>query len=176
MVPITLTAHAEPGYEFIGWGIDCAPCGTAVSCQVVMDRDRICTAVFRPGPLIPDLRINGSDGPLTLNRNDFLNFQVSLDPGAAAGVPGDYFLWAEIPGACYCYAYPDTWNPCPCVAPVPAYQGALVSLENFPVFETLCTGLTAGPYALHFVVDRQADGILGPEYTDDEVRFEILPY
>ncbi len=121
-----------------------------------------------------DIKVNGSDGPLSLARNDQIHISVSLTTTARRKY-GDYFLWAEIPsGTCYCYAYPEHWVPCSCTTPLPAYQGALVYFSNLflpPVIN--CAELPKGPYRLIFVVDQKRDGIINPRATRDEVAFAI---
>ena len=126
------------------------------------------------GEIVVDVRINGSDGPLTLNAWDTLNLTVSLDPKGVSG-NGDYFLWAEIPdGSCYCYSYPANWFPCSCTSPRPAYQGNLYHLVNFPVYQVLCRELPAGDYIVHFAVDTNLDSVLNTNAAQDNISFTIL--
>jgi len=47
---VILTATPDPGYTFGGWGGDCSPCGTNSECQVPMDRDTNCSAIFTYNP------------------------------------------------------------------------------------------------------------------------------
>jgi hypothetical protein len=46
-VNVSLTATVTTG-TFGGWTGDCLPCGTAVSCSVLMNANRACTATFNP--------------------------------------------------------------------------------------------------------------------------------
>ncbi len=43
---VTLTATADSGSIFAGWGGACSSCGTNTQCQVTMDADKTCTATF----------------------------------------------------------------------------------------------------------------------------------
>jgi len=43
---VTLTAQPDQGSFFSNWGDDCSSCGTNSSCQVLMDMDKGCVAVF----------------------------------------------------------------------------------------------------------------------------------
>ena len=161
---VTLLATPNTKSIFAGWGGDCAPCGMDPICQVVMNTTRTCVLRFdtaSSGWPVPDIRVNGENGPLFLTQSDTLDVRVSLDPGGAHA--GDYFLWARIPdGTCYCYQYPSSWVSCPCPAPIPAYQGPVISLSDLPVVSQGCQGLPPGYYVLYFAVDNSPDGSLDP--------------
>jgi len=126
------------------------------------------------GQMQADVKVNGSDGPVSLTRNDTIQITVSLNPAGSTGT-GDYFLWARIPGGeCYCYDYPGHWFPCFCNNPYPAYQGGLASFRGLFIPPAVsCAGLPAGSYTLYFAVDTEMDGTLSPSATQDEVEFSI---
>lgn len=48
--PLTLTASADSGSVFSGWGGDCAVAGSGISCDVATDASRSVTAMFDPAP------------------------------------------------------------------------------------------------------------------------------
>lgn len=48
---VTLSAEAATGSTFAGWSGDCAPCGSALSCQVITDASKACAAIFSRGAL-----------------------------------------------------------------------------------------------------------------------------
>ncbi|QWK19493.1 MAG: hypothetical protein KNN13_08370 [Hydrogenobacter thermophilus] len=43
---VTLTAAADSGSTFAGWGGDCSSCGSNTVCNVTMDGNKLCTATF----------------------------------------------------------------------------------------------------------------------------------
>jgi hypothetical protein len=43
---VTLTAVADAGSSFTGWSGDCSSCGTNATCQIIMNSDKTCSAVF----------------------------------------------------------------------------------------------------------------------------------
>ena len=78
---VSLTATPDAGTVFVGWGGDCASCGTDSSCQITMDTDMTCTASFNntPGDANGDTNINVQDVICIIN--------VILDTGTASGSP-----------------------------------------------------------------------------------------
>lgn len=118
-----------------------------------------------------DIKVNDSDGPLTLTWLDMLQITVSLDPKESS-LLGDYFLWAEIPGGeTYWFVYPGIWQKSE--SAVAAYQGELVKLDNFIVTTMMCFGLPPGEYAFHFAVDKEMDGLLSPSAAKDNLKLTI---
>ena len=169
--------ETKSGYEFTGWGGDCAVCGKSKTCLIVMDADKICSADFQEKETftpVADVKVNGSDRPITLWIEDVLNISVFYDQATLRGL-GDYFLWVKIPsGECYCYDFPTNWFPCSCFLPEPAYQGELVSFENLVVYTIPAFLLPRGPYQLYFAVDGNMNGFLDPGAAQDQVNFEIV--
>lgn len=53
--PITLTATPDEGAKFEGWGGECASAGTAPTCQIAMNVDRVVTASFSYATLTAEI-------------------------------------------------------------------------------------------------------------------------
>ncbi|MBI2438423.1 MAG: PQQ-like beta-propeller repeat protein [Lentisphaerae bacterium] len=102
----------------------------------------------------PDIKANGSNGPLTIATNAALSIEVSLDGVDQSGVNADWWVAADTPLGWYHYAAGNSWLAGISVS----YQGPLF---NFSSFEILyITGLPLGAYTLYFGVDLITNGSL----------------
>ena len=112
---------------------------------------------------VPNLTVNGSDGPVTVSRGETVTAVVSLDPRAQNGVYGDWWLMADTPFGLFYYTF-DGWMS----RETPAHQGPLFSLGSYHVFTMDVSGLQSGTYTLNFAVDTSEDGAvnLGSLYYD----------
>jgi hypothetical protein len=59
---------------------------------------------------LPDIKANGSDGPLTVTQADNLIIEVALDPGIYTGYPADWWVLADTPFGWYYYDR-VSWKP-----------------------------------------------------------------
>jgi hypothetical protein len=116
--------------------------------------------------VLPDIKANGSDGPVTLSSEDMLTIAVSLDPGAGGGINAEWWV------AAYCdnlgwwsYAYPQGWVE----GITPCLQEPLCTLSSTVVLEAV---LPAGNYTFYFALDDNADGNPDIQWLDD-VQVEI---
>ena len=119
---------------------------------------------------IPDIKANGSDGPVIVSSGTPVSVTVSLDPGDYAGYNADWWVAVSTPfappGDWYTYVYPTGWWPGInlCI------QTPLFALS--PPFEVLYMTLPVGNYTFYFAVD-YPDGIVTAEFLDSlevEVR------
>jgi len=102
---------------------------------------------------IPDIKVNGSDGPITLGQSDILTVSVLLDNNDITE-NADWWLAADTPFGLYFYTF-DGWT----TDWVPAYQGHLFYLDSFEVLKNMpVSRLPAGTYTLYFGVDTVMDG------------------
>ena len=101
---------------------------------------------------IPDIKVNGSDGPITLSQSDTLSITVALNNNGQTD-NADWWLAADTPFGLYFFTF-DGWTD----AWVPGYQGPLFYLDSFEVLNMPVSGLPAGTYTLYFGVDTVMDG------------------
>ena len=112
----------------------------------------------------PDIKVNGSHGPITLSRSDILSITVSLDNNGQTD-NADWWLAADTPFGLYFFTF-DGWTD----AWVPGYQGPLFYLDSFEAFNMPVLGLPAGTYTLYFGVDTVMDG----NVTWDSVYYDTV--
>ena len=118
--------------------------------------------VWQMKGIIPDIKANGSDGPITLNQSDTLTITVALDNNGITG-DADWWLAAQTPFGLYFYIF-DGWVS----YEVPVHQGPLFYLEEYEPFSTSCSGLQEGTYTFYFGVDTDMNGLI----TWDSVYYD----
>ena len=117
-------------------------------------------AIEDTNPPIPDIKVNGQDGPVTVSAGDSLTITVRLNAGSRLGQKADWWVYTyatSILNNFYSYVYPTGWvgGVSPCI------QTAL--FDVLPSFEVFKGGLAAGSYVLYFGVDNNSDGL--PDLT-----------
>ena len=109
----------------------------------------------------PDIRLNGTNDPVTVASDSTLTATIQLDAGEQAGEPADWWIVAETPMGWYYYEYPHMWhwggNNLSDL--LPAYQGPLFNLTE-PLEVLNVTGLPTGSYRFYFGVDTTVDGLM----------------
>lgn len=144
-----------------------------------------------PSPL-PDIKANGSDGPITIPPTGPLTVTVSLNPGGMDGTPAEWWAAATTPFGAHWYAQGQGWVRSD--TPLRGYVGPLINLPPttilniggglpsptptdslFPSRALTANpnaGLPPGAYTFYFAVDTTIDGIpKEPIYVDSaEVR------
>ena len=106
-------------------------------------------ATTKPGP---DIKANGSDGPVTIKAGDNLSVDLQLSPGDFSGDNADWWVLASSPFGWYHYDLNAGWVP----GQVVTYQGALFNLTPLEVLNM--TGLPTGAYTFYFGVDMNMEG------------------
>jgi hypothetical protein len=109
----------------------------------------------------PDVRVNGSHGPVSVSLGSAVTVTVQMDPGSAAW-NADFWVVAVVSGTLY---YLDSsnlslqWLPVTDLSQAhPVYQGALFYLPSITVLDRF-SWLPRGAYAFYFAVDAM-DGVL----------------
>jgi murein tripeptide amidase MpaA len=107
-----------------------------------------------PEILIPDMKANGSDGPLTISQGTNLTVTVALDLDNYIGVDADWWVAAAAPFGLYWYTLDRGWvrsDP-----PIRVYGGPLLNLAPYDVLNT--TDLPIGAYTFYLGVDLLMNG------------------
>jgi len=122
-----------------------------------------------PHAPVPDIKANGSDGPVTISTSDTLSITTELDPGIYPGVPADWWCVADTPFGWYFYDDTGRWLRGFEVS----YQGPLFTLT--PPFEILnISDLPIGGYTFYFAVDNRNGNLDKPLYHDS-INVNITP-
>ena len=110
---------------------------------------------------VPDMKLNGMDGKVTITSNSTLFATVQLDAGDQIGGMAEWWIVVETPMGWYYYEYPDTWyfSEDGTEGLMPAYQGALFNMTE-PLEVLRMTTLPAGAYGFYFGVDTTVDGLM----------------
>jgi hypothetical protein len=119
---------------------------------------------------LPDIKANGSDGPITITHSDLLTITVEFDAGDYSGVEADWFLVAMTPLGWYHYALKAGW--------IPGREVTFQTpLRDVPSREVLnMSGLPAGDYTFYFGVDLLQNGLISMRYAFyDRVSVTINP-
>lgn len=120
---------------------------------------------------LPDVKVNGSDGPVTVTTDTPISVTVSLDPGDHDGQSSDWWVAADSPSGRYYYDYSISKDWLPGLEVT--HQGPLFPLN--PI-EVLNGTLAEGSYILYFGVDLHSNGIV--DYSSlyhDSVPVTVTP-
>ena len=117
-------------------------------------------AVYKPtlwnsNYVLPDIKVNGSDGPISLRSTDPVQVTVTLYPGNQEGQNADWWIGVltslPAPNDWFTYVYQDGWQ-----QGIHLFARAPL-FEVYPPFGVLSTPLPPGNYTFYFVVDGLAD-------------------
>lgn len=107
---------------------------------------------------VPDIKAAGADGPVTLILPEPLVLTVSLDAGAKAGTPADWWVAAATPSGWYVLSLaPPGWLKVGSTL-APVYQGPLLDLPEVSLSGLPGLPSEAGPYVFYFAVDTLQNG------------------
>jgi len=108
---------------------------------------------------VPDVKANGSDGPVYLSPGSTATITIALEPGDFTDRGTDWWLYADTPYGTYSYIYPTGWER-------GFYRSFGYDLVSLSAFEVLDSALPAGDYTIYFGVDDNEDGEFDGTWTD----------
>jgi hypothetical protein len=124
---------------------------------------------------IPDIKANGSDGPITITQSDPLIVTIDFDAGIQTGEEADWWVLMKTsdpkPNNWYYFDMPTrSWM----LGRSPTRQGSLFDVSSKKVPKT--SGLAPGTYTFYFAVDMVMNGSIdvGQAYYD-KVKVTINP-
>ena len=122
-------------------------------------------ALTPAGAEAPDIKANGTDGPIVLLSGENLSITVELLSGTLTGRDADWWALADTPFGWYRYKInTDSWIPGQSVS----YQGPLFDLATREILNM--STLPVGTYTLSFEVDTAMNGVKdAPIYSDHVV-------
>jgi uncharacterized protein DUF1566 len=111
--------------------------------------------------LIPNIKLNNTDGKVTITSHSNLFATVQLDAGDQAGETAEWWIAVETPMGWYDYEYPTGWyySEGGKESLMPAYQGALFTMTE-PLEVLRMSGLPTGAYRFYFGVDTILNGVM----------------
>ncbi len=119
----------------------------------------------------PDIKANGSDGPVTITTADTLTVTAEFSAGSSEGENADWWVLADTPFGWYYYdVIGNVWIS----GMVVTYQGPLFDLSPYEVLNT--SGLPTGTYTCYFGVDLNINGSIDMDQMYyDSVEVTITP-
>ena len=116
------------------------------------------------GVPVPDIKANGSDGPITISTSDPVSIDISLTPGVYAGANADWWIAAKTPSDdWYTYVHPHGWWP-------GVNLCAQTALFDLAPYEVLNMTLPVGNYTFYFALDGPDYAATGPWWGMDSVE------
>lgn len=119
---------------------------------------------FSQNPL-PDIKVNGEDGPVVIARPDSIKISVALNNYGIADLVDCWFAAATPHGVLF--LTPDGWSN----EIFPAYQGHLFQLPGIELLNIPTSGFPVGTYGFYFGVDTHMDASITSDclYYDNAV-------
>jgi hypothetical protein len=116
----------------------------------------------------PDIKANGSAGPITITESDTLQVRISLN---TMGLTDNADYWLAYRGSSGWVHYDNSTKKWVSGLGV-THQGALMDLNNKKVFQST---LSPGVYRFFFGIDMNMDGILTKsELYYDQVKVTVM--
>ena len=120
------------------------------------DLEVISGTIDQPVSPLPNIKINGSDGPITVSSTTPVSITVGLDPGSFSGQNADWWVAESVPSGDFQYYNLSKGSFVPGL--LPTHKGALFSLNSTPLLNSYY--LTEGTHNFYFAVDLNMNGSL----------------
>ena len=100
---------------------------------------------------VPDIKIDGDDGPLTIPSTQSVSMTLSIAAGVKKGEAHDWWIGTVRDGAkLYCWSKSGGWSLCPGWSPRRAYGGPLIDKSGFVLHQGT---IPQGSWRFFFAVD-----------------------
>ena len=125
-----------------------------------------------PIPVVPDVKLNGSDGPVSVDIGAPVTVSISLTAGDYAGQSAELWLGLQTPFGRYWFVEGSGWAPS--ATPIAFRTGVIGDLQ---VSIEMGSNLPAGAYDFEFTADNIINGSLDRVWSDsaDLINFPIWP-
>jgi hypothetical protein len=121
---------------------------------------------------VPDVKINGLDGPVVLTQSDTLTVSIAMNNGGVTANSDWWFMVVTASGVLMLDSSGKLGT-----AVVPAYQGPLTSFPPTTLLSIPLARIPSGTYTFYFAVDTTADGNLDGDaiYYDSATLIVAAP-
>jgi len=108
-----------------------------------------------PAPILPDVKINGLEGPVLVKVGHSIEVSVGVGAGDSKNASADWWIVADSPWGWFHWDEASgSWLPGISVA----YQGPLFDIHSVDILDV--SGLPPGTYTFYFGMDLKMNGIL----------------
>lgn len=160
---VQVASSAARPYSFSG----VAPTGTHTLVAVALDNlgqastSSVVTVTVRPvGPVV-DIKVNGSDGPVTVTTSQTVSATIHLNVGRYGGRTVEWYVLAHDVTRNVWFQYVAPFNTTSWRSPWTGGTSLQVPLFNVPSYEVLhLNGMAAGQYEFYFGIDLNRNGMI----------------
>ena len=110
--------------------------------------------------MIPDIKVNDSDGPLTILATESASITIGLQTSESDASEKDWWVMANTPFGSFFWIYPGGWQ----AVETRAVLFPAIGITSFPIPPSMI--LPAGNYTFTFSIDDNSDGIRDNAYSD----------
>ena len=111
---------------------------------------------------IPDVKVNGSDGPLTIDAGTTVNVTIDIPAGDYLGQPAEFWISVDTPLGLQWFVEGTGWVLS--VTPIPFNTGGTISSFSIPI--DMGSELLVGDYDFQCSVDNIINGTFDPVWQD----------